>query len=228
MTGIRDRLPASAQLSPCLRSLALRRRRADPCGCTATPSPSIEPLTMISVRACFDGKPPRTWWRNRWTPPLRSRSQHRRRAQASRTQRRGAQAGRPARRVLRVLPHRPVACREAHERGGEPAAPSRPRPDHRPRHLVLAPAIAGAGRRHRSALRSARGHLGLGALAAGARLPDGARAYRVGHSPYDWPAKVVFGHFQEHGRSRCRARVLRVAVLEGSPPVEPGLRASSG
>jgi hypothetical protein len=51
---------------------------------------------------------------------------------------------------------------------------------------------------------------------------DGARAYRVGHSPYDWPAKVVFGHFQEM-QIEVPGAMLRVALLEGSPAVEPGL-----
>ncbi len=49
---------------------------------------------------------------------------------------------------------------------------------------------------------------------------DGSRAYRVGHSPYDWPAKVVFGHFQEM-EIEVPGAVLRVAVLAGSPTVEP-------
>ena len=49
---------------------------------------------------------------------------------------------------------------------------------------------------------------------------DGTRAYRVGHSPYDWPAKVVFGHFQEMD-VEVPGAVLRVALLDGSPAVEP-------
>jgi hypothetical protein len=49
---------------------------------------------------------------------------------------------------------------------------------------------------------------------------DGTRAYRVGHSPYDWPAKVVFGHFQEMA-IQVPGAVLRVALLDSSPTVEP-------
>jgi len=50
----------------------------------------------------------------------------------------------------------------------------------------------------------------------------GTRVFRVGHSPYDWPAKVVFGRFQELA-IQVPGAVLRVAVLEGSPPLAPGL-----
>jgi hypothetical protein len=43
--------------------------------------------------------------------------------------------------------------------------------------------------------------------------------FRLGHTPYDWPAWVAFGHFNERyidvGGSR-----LRLAVLEGSPAVD--------
>ena len=58
---------------------------------------------------------------------------------------------------------------------------------------------------------------------------DGARAYRVGHSPYDWPAKVVFGHFREladrgawRGAAGCGAGGLaaarrRASSSSGSP-----------
>jgi hypothetical protein len=49
---------------------------------------------------------------------------------------------------------------------------------------------------------------------------DGARAYRVGRSPYDWPAKVVFGRFEEM-EIEVPGAVLRVALLDGSPAVEP-------
>jgi hypothetical protein len=49
---------------------------------------------------------------------------------------------------------------------------------------------------------------------------DGSRAYRVGRSPYDWPAKVAFGHFQEM-EIDVPGSVLRVALLEGSPAVDP-------
>jgi hypothetical protein len=50
--------------------------------------------------------------------------------------------------------------------------------------------------------------------------PDGGRAYRVGRSPYDWPAKVVFGRFDELD-IEVPGAVLRVALLDGSPAVEP-------
>jgi hypothetical protein len=49
---------------------------------------------------------------------------------------------------------------------------------------------------------------------------DGARAYRVGHSPYDWPAKVAFGRFREM-EIEVPGAVLRVALLDGSPAVDP-------
>ena len=51
---------------------------------------------------------------------------------------------------------------------------------------------------------------------------DGSRAYRVGHGPYDWPAKVVFGPFQEM-EIEVPGAVLRVALLDGSPAVDPDL-----
>ena len=51
---------------------------------------------------------------------------------------------------------------------------------------------------------------------------DGAVAYRIGHSPYDWPAAVAFGRFTEQQIDVPGAR-LRVAVLEGTPPVDPEL-----
>ena len=49
---------------------------------------------------------------------------------------------------------------------------------------------------------------------------DGRRSYRVGRGPYDWSAKVAFGHFEEM-QIDVPGAVLRVALLEGSPPVEP-------
>jgi hypothetical protein len=49
---------------------------------------------------------------------------------------------------------------------------------------------------------------------------DGRRRYRVGRGPYDWSAKVAFGHFEEM-QIEVPGAVLRVALLEGSPPVEP-------
>jgi hypothetical protein len=45
-------------------------------------------------------------------------------------------------------------------------------------------------------------------------------AYRVGHAPYDWPASVAFGTFTEEEIDIAGAR-LRVAVLHGSPAVQP-------
>jgi hypothetical protein len=51
---------------------------------------------------------------------------------------------------------------------------------------------------------------------------DGARVYRVGHSPNDWPAKVVFGRFAQM-QIDVPGAVLRVALLEGAPAVEPEL-----
>jgi hypothetical protein len=47
-------------------------------------------------------------------------------------------------------------------------------------------------------------------------------AYRVGHAPYDWPASLVFGSFAEEEIDVAGAR-LRVATLHGSPAVEPEL-----
>lgn len=44
-------------------------------------------------------------------------------------------------------------------------------------------------------------------------------AYRLGRSPYDWPAAVAFGRFQEREIEAAGGR-LRVAVLHGAPPVE--------
>lgn len=45
------------------------------------------------------------------------------------------------------------------------------------------------------------------------------QAYRLGHAPYDWPAAVAFGTFQQHEIAVGDAR-LRVAVLHGAPKVE--------
>jgi hypothetical protein len=47
---------------------------------------------------------------------------------------------------------------------------------------------------------------------------QGRQVYRVGHTPYDWPAAVAFGHFQEQA-IEVPGATLRVAVLEGTPPV---------
>jgi len=49
---------------------------------------------------------------------------------------------------------------------------------------------------------------------------DGTRVYRVGHGPYDWPARVVFGRFQEM-QIDVPGGALRVALLEGAPAVDP-------
>lgn len=43
--------------------------------------------------------------------------------------------------------------------------------------------------------------------------------FRLGHTPYQWPAVVAFGRFNEHVLTVGGAR-LRVAVLEGAPPVD--------
>ena len=52
------------------------------------------------------------------------------------------------------------------------------------------------------------------------RGPDGAIvAYRLGHGPYDWPAAVAFGTFNERELEVGGAR-LRVSVLHGVPAVE--------
>lgn len=42
--------------------------------------------------------------------------------------------------------------------------------------------------------------------------------YRLGHTPYDWPAWVAFGRFEVR-RIEVAGAQLRVAVLDGSPPV---------
>jgi len=42
--------------------------------------------------------------------------------------------------------------------------------------------------------------------------------FRLGHTPYDWPAWVAFGRFEVH-RIDVAGAQLRVAVLDGSPPV---------
>jgi hypothetical protein len=52
------------------------------------------------------------------------------------------------------------------------------------------------------------------------RGADGAiLAYRLGHAPYDWPAAVAFGTFVERELEVPGAR-LRVSVLHGAPAVE--------
>ncbi|HTS54776.1 MAG TPA: hypothetical protein VMH26_16010 [Burkholderiales bacterium] len=50
-------------------------------------------------------------------------------------------------------------------------------------------------------------------------MPGEGTVYRVGHSPYDWPAAVAFGRFTEHVVDAPQAQ-LRVAVLEGQPRVD--------
>jgi hypothetical protein len=52
-----------------------------------------------------------------------------------------------------------------------------------------------------------------------AAMPGGHATYRVGHSPYDWPAAVAFGHFTEHIMDVSQVQ-LRVAILEGQPKVD--------
>jgi hypothetical protein len=44
-------------------------------------------------------------------------------------------------------------------------------------------------------------------------------AFRTGRSPYDWPASVAFGRFQEREIRIAGAR-LRLAVLDGTPPAD--------
>jgi hypothetical protein len=48
---------------------------------------------------------------------------------------------------------------------------------------------------------------------------DAIVAYRVGHAPYDWPAAVAFGRFTER-ELRVGGTRLRVALLHASPPIE--------
>ena len=48
---------------------------------------------------------------------------------------------------------------------------------------------------------------------------DGKPAYRVGHSPYDWPAAVAFGRFRERVVEVAGAQ-LHVAVLGGRPNLD--------
>ena len=50
---------------------------------------------------------------------------------------------------------------------------------------------------------------------------DGATkpTFRLGHTPYDWPAWVAFGRFTEKNIDVAGSR-LRLAVLDGSPPVD--------
>jgi len=47
---------------------------------------------------------------------------------------------------------------------------------------------------------------------------DGRPAYRVGPTPYDWPAAIAFGHFSEHLVPVPAGR-LRVAILDSRPRV---------
>jgi hypothetical protein len=55
-----------------------------------------------------------------------------------------------------------------------------------------------------------------------AAAPGERTTYRVGHSPYDWPAAVAFGHFTEHILDVSQAQ-LRVAILPGRPEVDETL-----
>jgi hypothetical protein len=48
---------------------------------------------------------------------------------------------------------------------------------------------------------------------------DAIVAYRVGRAPYDWPAAVVFGHVSER-EVRVGGARLRVALLHASPALE--------
>lgn len=50
-------------------------------------------------------------------------------------------------------------------------------------------------------------------------LGAGHTVFRVGHTPYDWPASVVFGRFREREFQVGGAR-LRLAVLDGAPPAD--------
>ena len=54
------------------------------------------------------------------------------------------------------------------------------------------------------------------------RAADGSTVYLVGHSPYDWPAAVAFGHFDEQ-LIAVPGAMLRVTVLDGIPAVDPEL-----
>jgi hypothetical protein len=49
---------------------------------------------------------------------------------------------------------------------------------------------------------------------------DETRTYRVGHTPYDWAARVVFGDFEQL-EIEVPGALLRVAVLGGSPAADP-------
>lgn len=46
--------------------------------------------------------------------------------------------------------------------------------------------------------------------------------FRIGRAPYDWPASVAFGRFQER-EIRVGGARLRLAVLEGDPAADPVL-----
>ena len=48
---------------------------------------------------------------------------------------------------------------------------------------------------------------------------DGSAAFRIGHSPYDWPASVAFGRFSERNLNVGGAR-LRLSVLDGTPAAD--------
>src|SRR5262249_41605155 len=62
---------------------------------------------------------------------------------------------------------------------------------------------------------------GIAVSAPWQRAGDGpaSYAYRLGHTPYDWPGTVAFGHFQEQEIAVAGAR-LRVAILQAHPPVD--------
>lgn len=47
----------------------------------------------------------------------------------------------------------------------------------------------------------------------------GRSTFRVGHTPYDWPATVAFGRFREREFDVAGAR-LRLSVLDGAPPAD--------
>ena len=44
-------------------------------------------------------------------------------------------------------------------------------------------------------------------------------AYRLGHTPSDWPAWIAFGHFSPRKRAVAGAQ-LDIAILDGSPAVD--------
>lgn len=61
---------------------------------------------------------------------------------------------------------------------------------------------------------------GIAVSAPWFRLDDAANpTYRLGRTPYDWPAWVAFGRFTERDIDVAGSR-LRLSVLDGSPPVD--------